>query len=329
MTVKEDGRIVKAGFAFPTSGGNMVEYDMLAFSNGGRFADEVGNPTLNTQENKEALEYIASFIDDVSIPYNNNETNPFMVGNAAMTFIDNVKLAPMFEEPEYKDKIAIAMPPASEGSESMTFSGCRLLYIGKDCKNTDAAFDFISYALSSDVVFKRAQELDVPVVLNSLFEDYAGMNDYNDVRAECVANGIDMPITTWSTPFQTIRNDLLQEVLKNFCCSFTNYNLGGKADFVGFSNYREVFADYWFLEALKNTAVYAVFSVIFLTALGLFISILLNSGTKLVKAARTVMIFPYATSMVAVSMIWLYLLDPTIGYVNKLLIYMGINNPPY
>lgn len=118
-------------------------------------------------------------------------------------------------------------------------------------------------------------------------------------------------------------------LLKNFCCSFTNYNLGGKADFVGLSNYREVFADYWFLEALKNTAVYAVFSVIFLTVLGLFISILLNSGTKLVKAARTVMIFPYATSMVAVSMLWLYLLDPTIGYVNKLLIYMGINTPPY
>lgn len=213
LTVKEDGRIVRAGFAFPTSGGNMVEYDMLAFSNGGRFADEEGNPTLNTQENKETLEYIESFIDDVSIPYNNNETNPFMVGNAAMTFIDNVKLAPMFEEAEYKDKIAIAMPPASEGNESMTFSGCRLLFIGKDCKNTEAAFDFISYALSSEVVLKRAQELDVPVVLNSLLEDYAGMNDYNDVRAECVANGIGMPITTWSTTFQTIRNELLQEVL--------------------------------------------------------------------------------------------------------------------
>lgn len=213
LTVVEDGRITRAGFAFPTSGGNMVEYDMLAFANGGRFADADGNPTLNTEANLEALQFIQSFIGDVSIPYNNNETNPFMAGNAAMTFIDNVKLAPMFSDPEYKDKIAIAMPPANEGHESMTFSGCRLLFIGKDCKNTAAAFDFITYAVSKDVVLKRAEDLKVPVVLNSLLDEYAALGEYNDVRAQCVSNGIGMPITTWSTTFQKLRNELLQEVL--------------------------------------------------------------------------------------------------------------------
>lgn len=122
---------------------------------------------------------------------------------------------------------------------------------------------------------------------------------------------------------------VLYPLLKNFYYSFTNYNLGEKSDFIGLSNYFELFQDYWFLEALKNTAIYALFSVIFLTALGLFISILLNNRTKLIKTARMAMIFPYATSMVAVSMIWLYLLDPTIGYINKLLISVGVNNPPY
>lgn len=213
LTVEEDGRIVQAGFAFPTSGGNMVEYDMLAFSNGGGFYDADGNPTIDTPENLEALEYIASFINDVSIPFNNNETNPFMTGNAAMTFIDNVKLSTMFQDEEYKDKIAIAMPPASEDSSSMTFSGCRLLFIGKDCKNTDAAFDFISYALSQDAVMKRAEDLQVPVVLNSLTDEYAAMDEYNHVRSECVANGIGMPITTWSTTFQTVRNEFLQAAI--------------------------------------------------------------------------------------------------------------------
>lgn len=122
---------------------------------------------------------------------------------------------------------------------------------------------------------------------------------------------------------------VLYPLLKNVYYSFTNYNLGDTADFIGFRNYKELFADYWFLDALKNTAVYAVFSVAFLTVLGLFISILLNNRSKLVKVARVVMIFPYATSMVAVSMIWLYLLDPTIGFVNKLLIELGVNNPPH
>lgn len=213
LTVKDGDRIVQAGLAFPTAGGNMVEFDIFAFSNGGRVADENGNNVLGSEENLEALEYLSGLINEVSIPYNNNETNPFMVGNAAMTFIDNVKLTPMFNDPEYKDKVALAMPPANEGKEPMTFSGCRLLFIGKDCKNQEAAFDFISYALSSEIVMKRAKDLNVPVVLNSLLDDYAGMSEYNDVRAESVANGIGMPIVTWSTSFQTVRNEMLQEVL--------------------------------------------------------------------------------------------------------------------
>ncbi len=121
---------------------------------------------------------------------------------------------------------------------------------------------------------------------------------------------------------------VLYPLLKNLYYSFTNYNLGNKTKWVGLSNYRELFTDYWFLESLRNTAIYALFSVIFLTVLGLFISVLLNQRSRLVKVARTAMIIPYATSMVAVSMIWLYLLDPTTGYLSKLLVALGVGNPP-
>ena len=121
---------------------------------------------------------------------------------------------------------------------------------------------------------------------------------------------------------------VLYPLLKNLYYSFTNYNLGNKTKWIGLSNYRELFTDYWFLESLRNTAVYALFSVIFLTVLGLFISVLLNQRSRLVKIARIAMIIPYATSMVAVSMIWLYLLDPTTGYVSKLLVALGVGSPP-
>ena len=121
---------------------------------------------------------------------------------------------------------------------------------------------------------------------------------------------------------------VLYPLLKNLYYSFTNYNLGNKTKWIGLSNYRELFTDYWFLESLRNTAVYALFSVIFLTVLCLFISVLLNQRSRLVKIARTAMIIPYATSMVAVSMIWLYLLDPTTGYVSKLLVALGVGSPP-
>lgn len=41
-------------------------------------------------------------------------------------------------------------------------------------------------------------------------------------------------------------------------------------------------------------------------------------------AARALLMFPYVTSMVAVSMVWLYLFEPTNGILNKLLEAMGI-----
>jgi len=186
---------------------------VFAYGNGGGFVGENSEPTLNTPENLEALTFLADLINDVSIPYNSNETNPFMTGNAAMTLIDNIKLSPMFAMEEYKDKIGIALPPSNEGKRQMTFSGSRLLFIGKDCKNQKAAFDFIEFAVSKAVVQKRAEDLNVPVVLSSLHEEFSKADPYNGVRTDCVANGIGMPIVTWSSIFQRVRNELVQRVL--------------------------------------------------------------------------------------------------------------------
>lgn len=213
LTVTENGRITRAGFAFPTAAGNLVEYDVFAYGNGGGFVGENSEPTLNTPENLEALTFLADLINEVSIPYNSNETNPFMTGNAAMTLIDNIKLSPMFAMEEYKDKIGIALPPSNEGKRQMTFSGSRLLFIGKDCKNQKVAFDFIEFAVSKAVVQKRAEDLNVPVVLSSLHEEFSKADPYNGVRTDCVANGIGMPIVTWSSIFQRVRNELVQRVL--------------------------------------------------------------------------------------------------------------------
>jgi ABC-type glycerol-3-phosphate transport system substrate-binding protein len=150
---------------------------------------------------------------EVSIEYNSNEVNPFMTGQAAMTFIDNIKLTPMFTMEEYAGKVGLALPPSSTGQDRKTFSGCRLLFIGKDCKNKDAAFSFIRFAISGDMVLKRSKDLNVPPVLASQAPVFAGMNTYNDIRSAHVAAGIGMPVTTWSSQFQRIRNEMVQRVL--------------------------------------------------------------------------------------------------------------------
>ncbi len=122
---------------------------------------------------------------------------------------------------------------------------------------------------------------------------------------------------------------VLYPVAKNLYYSFTDFHFGSEYSFAGMKNYRELFRDRWFLVSLKNTAVYALFSVIFLTFLGLAVSVMLNRRSRLVKASRTALIFPYATSMVAVSLLWLFLLDPSTGYINKILAALGVSSPPY
>lgn len=116
---------------------------------------------------------------------------------------------------------------------------------------------------------------------------------------------------------------VIYPIIMNIWYSFTNYNLD-KADFVGLKNYQRLLKDKAFIAAVKNTAVYAFFSVAALTTLGFLTASALNRSIRGVRFIRMLMIFPYATSMTAVSMIWLMLLDPTSGLVNKLLRTMGL-----
>lgn len=209
----EHGEVTFSGFCFPTTGGNLVELDVFVFGNGGAWMDEVSNPTMTGEEKVEALSYLKELLPDVNMTYSSSETNPFVKGLAAMTLINNVGLTTMMSDPEYEGKLGIALPPANEGHQQATFSGCNMLFIGGDSTHQDEAFSFISHVLSGESTLKRAEMTSIPVTLASLSEQYAQMDPWNQARLDCVANGTGMPRATWATQFQTIRNNLVQSVL--------------------------------------------------------------------------------------------------------------------
>ena len=209
----ENGSVTFSGFCFPTTGGNLVELDVFVFGNGGRWMDDASNPTMTGEEKVEALTFLKGLLPDVNMTYSNSETNPFVKGMAAMTLINNVGLTTMMSDPEYEGKVGIALPPANDGHEQATFSGCNMLFIGSDSTHQDEAFSFISYALSQESTLKRAEMTSIPVTLGSLSEQYAQMDPWNQARLDCVAHGTGMPRATWATQFQTIRNNLVQSVL--------------------------------------------------------------------------------------------------------------------
>ncbi|MDN3017290.1 sugar ABC transporter permease [Paenibacillus sp. BSR1-1] len=94
-------------------------------------------------------------------------------------------------------------------------------------------------------------------------------------------------------------------------------------EFVGFKNYAKIFdsSSYLndlFLEGLKNTFQFVVFSVPLLVAVGLGLALLVNALPGKFKGFfRTVYFIPYAVSVSVVAIIWLWLLDTNSGLINQ------------
>lgn len=98
--------------------------------------------------------------------------------------------------------------------------------------------------------------------------------------------------------------------------------------FVGIQNFVKLFHDSGFIISLKNTLVYAVWTVPLTMVAALLIAVLLNSKIKGIILFRTAFFFPYVASLVAVGAVWNMLFQPEFGPVNEFLKFIGIQNPP-
>jgi multiple sugar transport system permease protein len=100
--------------------------------------------------------------------------------------------------------------------------------------------------------------------------------------------------------------------------------------FVGFENYARVFADETFRKAALNTAYFVVIGVPLTLGIALAAALALDKGiTKFRTVFRVGYFMPVVTSIVAVSVVWRFLLQPDSGLVNTILGWVGINGPDW
>jgi multiple sugar transport system permease protein len=98
---------------------------------------------------------------------------------------------------------------------------------------------------------------------------------------------------------------------------------------IGFANFQEMFTDdRYFGWSLGVTVKYMAMTLIPFIILGLAISILLNQKLRGMNFFRTVFYVPAVVSGVAVTLLWISLLDPNLGALNTLLRSIGVDNPP-
>ena len=86
------------------------------------------------------------------------------------------------------------------------------------------------------------------------------------------------------------------------------------ARWVGAENYRALVSAE-FLEVVTNTVKYSVGVVVLSQALGLILAVLLNDRTRLGALLQASIFSSYVVSWVAVSLLWIWLLDPQYGLV--------------
>lgn len=108
--------------------------------------------------------------------------------------------------------------------------------------------------------------------------------------------------------------------------SFTDYNISGKWTFIGLDNYRNMFsgADPYFYKALGVTAQYVLLSVPMKIAYAFLLAILLNQPVRGKSIFRTIFYLPTIVPAVALSMIWMWLLNPEFGLINEMLRAVGL-----
>jgi multiple sugar transport system permease protein len=105
--------------------------------------------------------------------------------------------------------------------------------------------------------------------------------------------------------------------------SLTDYSLLNTPEFVGLENYQQALSDGEFWNSMLVTLYYVVLNVGVQTVVALLLAALMHRLTRSV-VLRTTLLLPWLVPNVTVALVWLWLLDTNLGFVNHLLEGMGL-----
>ena len=110
--------------------------------------------------------------------------------------------------------------------------------------------------------------------------------------------------------------------------SFTDWNLLSKPHAVGWANYAKMIEDGHFWLGMKLSAYYVLLNIPLQTALGLFLAVAMDRLTRSLFV-KSVVLLPYLLSNVLVALMWLWLLNPMLGWVDHFILQLGFSRQPF
>ncbi|MGB8453878.1 MAG: sugar ABC transporter permease [Anaerocolumna sp.] len=118
-------------------------------------------------------------------------------------------------------------------------------------------------------------------------------------------------------------------LLTSFYYSFTSFNPVKAPEWVGLENFKYLLKDPLVFKSLKNTLFMAFVSTPINLCIAMLLASLLNSKFKGRGVARTIFFMPSIIPMIAATMVWIWMFDPTYGYINRVLGFVGIMGPAW
>jgi multiple sugar transport system permease protein len=108
----------------------------------------------------------------------------------------------------------------------------------------------------------------------------------------------------------------LYPVIASLYYSFCDYSVLQPAIWIGGANYARLIHDGTFWLSLGNTLIYAGFSIPIGMVVALSLALLLNCNVRGTALFRTIFYLPSIVPVIASSMLWLWILNPSFGLIN-------------
>lgn len=114
-------------------------------------------------------------------------------------------------------------------------------------------------------------------------------------------------------------------IFKSIYISFTDWDyMSPTYNFVFFDNFKALFKDQRFYDALWNTIVFTLGTLLPTIVLGLLLALLLQKSFKGSGIIKFILFSPWITPTVAVSIVWTWIYDPDSGIANVILNFFGL-----
>ena len=99
---------------------------------------------------------------------------------------------------------------------------------------------------------------------------------------------------------------------------------GGSWQFVGLANFQRVLTDPAILQAIGNTVVYSLLTIVPSLVIGLGLALLANRAGRARPLVRTLLFLPMTANLVAMAVVFRWMFSFQGGFVNEVLGMMGI-----